>query len=133
MFDQNLTNGMFDQNFPFEIFVQKSLLKNMILICKLTGRNFYPSKFPTLFRDLSFEADVQLVEWCSMEHDKWSRVNQTSFQTRVFGWGHNNKSQLGGVSDLGTKVKTPSESITLNALNPTTIILGEQCIFVISG
>ena len=39
---------------------------------------------------------------------------------------------MGGVIDKSPKVTRPSESVNLNGLNPSSIFLGEQSIFVLA-
>ena len=49
----------------------------------------------------------------------------------VYGWGHNHRGQLGGVS--GVKVKAPILCSSIAAIKPVQIIGGEQTFFFVNS
>ena len=77
--------------------------------------------------DLSWEGDVQLAEWISLESEKWAKVNQTEISTTVYAWGFNDKNQLGGIEGNltleETKINYPLISAGANKLNPSQVLI----------
>lgn len=49
----------------------------------------------------------------------------------IYGWGHNHRGQLGGVSGNQVKIPTPCEGLT--ALRPVQLAGGEQSLFAVTS
>jgi len=66
---------------------------------------------------------------CCRTPDDWVLTCGGSGQIWV--WGHNHRSQLGGVE--GAKVKLPLSCEALAALRPVHVVGGEQTLFAVTG
>nr|XP_047123873.1 E3 ubiquitin-protein ligase HERC2 isoform X1 [Hydra vulgaris]XP_047123877.1 E3 ubiquitin-protein ligase HERC2 isoform X2 [Hydra vulgaris] len=73
--------------------------------------------------------DWQLLTWMNRKSQDWNMI--WAGAGTVYGWGHNHRGQLGGVS--GIKVKSPVLCSAIAAIKPVQIIGGEQTFFFLNS
>lgn len=80
-------------------------------------------------RLFSEDHDRHLLEWLAQRPDDWHVLPASS--AAIYGWGHNHRGQLAGLS--GTKVKLPTCVSALTTLRAASVCGGEQTVFTVTA